>query len=211
MVIVAVAILPFLSPQWIAFEQGRAEATAWTGYTAEELNTATGAILADLVFGPPNFDVEVRGEPVLSERERGHMRDVRTVFGAFAVIALVAAIVVVVAFARGDRAATSRAVRDWAIGLAVGVVALGAVALVAFDVLFEVLHRVLFPAGSYTFDPGTERMVQLFPFRFWQETAMAVGVAILALSVVTALIAQRRARRPIDVPEPTPDLAPAVR
>ena len=64
-------------PVWVAFEQGRAEATAWTGFSEPELRTATDAILADLVFGPPDFDVAVAGQPVLIERERGHMRDVR--------------------------------------------------------------------------------------------------------------------------------------
>ena len=42
--------------------------------------TATDAILADLVVGPPDFDVAVAGTPVLIERERAHMRDVRGVF-----------------------------------------------------------------------------------------------------------------------------------
>ena len=34
-VIVTLTIVPFLSPQWVAFEQGRADATAWTGFTTE--------------------------------------------------------------------------------------------------------------------------------------------------------------------------------
>ena len=191
-VIVVVAVLPFLNPLWVGFEQGRAEATAWTGYTTEELRIATDAILADLVIGPPAFDVEVAGEAVLSERERGHMRDVRTVFiGAF--ILGVAAVVMLVAASRSrDRVATWKAVRTGAAVLAVGILALGGVALVAFDVLFEVMHRLLFAAGSYTFDPGSERLVQLFPFRFWQETAIVVGIVIVALSAIVAAIATWR-------------------
>ena len=47
-VIVAIAMLPFLTPQWVAFEQGRAQATAWTGYTTPQLRAATDAILSDL-------------------------------------------------------------------------------------------------------------------------------------------------------------------
>lgn len=208
--LVAVAIHPFLTPQWVAFEQGRAEAAAWTGYTTEELNAATGAILSDLVFGPPAFEVEVRGEPVLNERERGHMQDVRTVFMGLWIAAAVSIVVLVIAFARGDRQATWRAVRRGATGLAGAVVALGVVALVAFDVLFEVFHRLFFPGGSYTFDPETERLVQLFPFRFWQETAIAVGVVILVLSAVVAVIAGRRAgRQQARATELSP--APAVR
>ena len=203
--IVTVAVLPFLTPPWVSFEQGRAEATAWTGYTVDELNLVTGSILSDLVFGPPDFDVDVRGEAVLNERERGHMRDVRTVFLGLWVAAGLSVLIIVAAFARGHRPAVWRAVRRGAVGLAVVVVGLGVVALLAFDVLFEVFHRILFPGGSYTFDPSTERLVQLFPFRFWQESAMAVGVTIVVLALLMATLANRGA----DAAQAAPTLASA--
>jgi integral membrane protein (TIGR01906 family) len=197
-VIVAVAIVPFLTPAWVGFEQGRSQAQAWTGYSEADLQTATNAILADLVVGPPDFDVQVAEAPVLDDRERGHMRDVRSVFGGLAVAAVISAIVLVVAgIARRDRAATWRAVGRGAAVLAVAVVSLGIVALVAFDTLFAVFHEVLFPAGSYDFDPATERLVQLFPFQFWQETAMVVGVVIIAVALLVAFFAGRRASRSI--------------
>jgi integral membrane protein (TIGR01906 family) len=188
-VIVSLAIMPFLTPQWVAFEQGRSNAAGWTGYTADERNAATGSILSDLVFGPPTFDVEVRGEAVLDERERGHMRDVRTVFAGLSILAAISLVILMAASRRADRRAAWRAVRAGAAGLAGAVVVLGAIALVAFDALFETFHGVLFPAGSYDFDPATERLVQLFPFQFWQETAIVVGGVILigcAVSIVVA-------------------------
>jgi integral membrane protein (TIGR01906 family) len=191
-VVVTVAVAPFLTPQWVAFEQGRANATAWTGYSTEELHVATDAILADLVFGPPDFDVEVGGEPVLVERERGHMRDVRSVFVGLGVLAAASVAVLAGAAVRGDRTAFRRSVRRAALVLSAAVVALGVIALVAFDVLFEIFHAVFFPAGSYTFDPATERLVQLFPFQFWQETAIVVGIVIILLALVVAAIAGRR-------------------
>jgi integral membrane protein (TIGR01906 family) len=197
-VITAIAIVPFLSPAWVSFEQGRANATGWTGYTTAELGAATDAILADLVIGPPDFDVEVRGEPVLNERERSHMRDVRGVFAGFAGVALLAAAGLLVGFAlarrRGHPERAWRAVRNGAVGLAFGVVIGGVIALVAFDAAFEVFHRLFFSGGTYTFDPGTERLVQLFPFTFWSETSMAVGTVILVLSIGVAVIAGRRLR-----------------
>ncbi len=196
-VIVAIAILPFLTPAWVTFEQNRTGAPALTGYTAGELQAATGAILADLVIGPPDFDVEVSGQPVLSDRERSHMRDVRGVFAGFGLLAVVAAVIVVggVLGARrlGHPERAWRAVRGGAVALIAGVVVAGAVALVAFDAAFEIFHRLFFPGGSYTFDPGTERLVQLFPFAFWSETTMAVGGVIVVLAVVVALVAGRRA------------------
>jgi len=193
-VIVAIAILPFLTPQWVAFEQGRANATAWTGYTTEELRAATDGMLADLVFGG-DFVVEIDGSPVLNEREQGHMADVRTVFRGLWILAVASLVVLAAATRRADRAATWRAVRGGAIGLTIGVVVVGVIGLVAFDQLFELFHRVFFPAGSYLFDPTTDRLVQLFPFQFWEETAMVVGVVIIAIALGLAVIAGRRAKR----------------
>ena len=193
--IVALVIPLFLNPLWVAFEQERAQAAAWTGYAEPDLRAATDAILADLVLGPPSFDVVVGGEPVLNERERSHMRDVRGVFiGFFALTAALATAALLVAARRRGamRRASWDAVRGGALGLIVGLVLVGAIALVAFDVLFETFHRLFFSGGSYTFDPATERLVQLFPFRFWQETAIAVGIAAVALGAVVAFLAQRR-------------------
>lgn len=206
-VIVTLAVLPFLTPQWVAFEQDRAQAAAWTGFTPEELRTATDSILADLVFGG-SFDVQVNGTPVLNPREQAHMADVRTVFRGLWVLAAISAVILVAASRRRDRPGTWRAVRGGAIGLTIGVVVVGVVGLVAFDRLFEFFHEVFFPAGSYLFDPATDRLVQLFPFQFWDETAMVVGIVVIAASLAVAALAGRRARRSETV-RPATDLATA--
>jgi integral membrane protein (TIGR01906 family) len=207
LVIVAVSIVPFLSPQWVSFEQGRAQADLWTGFTPAEVDAATASILADLVFGPPNFDVEVRGQPVLSEREQSHMRDVRGVFAGFAALALLATAGLVVAYAGARRLGHPErwwsAVRLGARGLIIGVVIGGVVAFFAFDAAFEVFHRLFFAGGTYLFDPATDRLVQLFPFTFWSETTLFLGAVIIALAVVVSVVAGRRAR-PATVPEATP-------
>jgi integral membrane protein (TIGR01906 family) len=146
--------------------------------------------------GPPDFDVAIDGAPVLNERERSHMRDVRTVFMGFFALALVTGLAALLIAARRrdaeSRTHTWGAVRMGSLVLAVSLVALGGVALVAFDVLFEIFHQLLFAGGSYTFDPETERLVQLFPFRFWQETAIAVGVVAVILGLLVAYLASRR-------------------
>jgi len=197
-VIAAVAIIPFLSPAWVSFEQGRSGAAQLSGYSPAELGVATNAILSDLVLGPPEFDVAVGGEPVLNERERGHMRDVRGVFAGFGVVALVAAAGLAAAYVLARRAGHPErawaAIRNGARGLAIGVVIAGVVAFVAFDAAFEVFHRLFFSGGSYTFDPGTDRLVQLFPFSFWSESTMAVGGLILVLALAVWFIAGRRLR-----------------
>jgi integral membrane protein (TIGR01906 family) len=201
--VLAVSVIAFLNPVWVAFEQGRAEATAWTGFDETDLRTVTDAILSDLVLGPPAFDVALDGEPVLNDRERSHMRDVRTIFmGFFGVAAVLGVAAVTIAARRRDavgRARTWGAVRAGALALVVALVVVGAGALVAFDVLFEIFHSIFFAGGTYTFDPSTERLVQLFPFRFWQETAMAVGVVAVVLGAIVALVATRRRGSALEV------------
>jgi integral membrane protein (TIGR01906 family) len=196
--IIAIAILPFLTPAWVSFEQGRTRAADLTGYTPTELAAATNAILHDLVVGPPAFDVAVAGRPVLDERERSHMRDVRGVFTGFALIALVSALGLAVLSAGARRMGHPE--RAWAAiaagmrGLIVMVVVAGIVASVAFDAAFELFHRLFFPGGTYTFDPQTDRLVQLFPFGFWSETTIVLGVGIVIAAAAVAIVAGRRAR-----------------
>ena len=192
LVIVAVAIVPFLTPVWLGFAQDRAEATAWTGWPAANVRAATAALVGDLFFGQGDFDAVIDGEPVLSERERAHMRDVRSVFRAFYVVALVGAVVLFVGLRGARMSAGWHAVRAGAFGLAAGLLAAGVVVAVAFDAAFAVFHGLFFSAGSWTFDPRTDRLVQLFPERFWVETTIGVGAIGFALALGVARLAGRR-------------------
>lgn len=198
-VVVAIAVVPFLTPAWVSFEQGRSGAAALTGYSEADLRTATNAILHDLVLGPPDFAVEVAGAPVLVEREREHMRDVRAVFAGFGAIALLAAVVLAVSAASQRRAGRSAsawsAVAAGMRWLIVGIVVAGVIATFFFDVAFEIFHRLFFTGGTYTFDPRTDRLVQLFPFQFWSETTIVLGAVIVGLAAITLVVASRRARR----------------
>lgn len=201
LVVVALAILPFLNPVWVGFEQGRAQAPAWTGFAPDELSRVTNEILADLVIGPPAFDVELDGQPVLVEREREHMRDVRSVFAGFALAAVIGGVVLLVAYlvarALGVRSLAAFWRRQATSGKAiVAVTAVGGLmGLLFFDAAFELFHRLFFPAGTYLFDPGTDRLVQLFPQQFWVETTIGVGIVVIVLSIVLTVLAGRRAAR----------------
>ncbi len=197
LVIIALAILPFLTPPWVAFGQQQAEATAWTGYTTDELRTVTDAILADLVVGPPDFAVSLHGQPVLEARERQHMRDVRGVFAGFFAVAAIGALVLVAAFllSRGpERRARlwRRLSRTGAVVVVVTIVG-GAVGVLFFDQAFEVFHELFFPAGSYDFDPATEKLVQLFPQTFWIDSTLGVGAMIVLLAAGLWWLGRRRA------------------
>jgi integral membrane protein (TIGR01906 family) len=172
---------------------------ALTGYSGSQLDGVDGALLSDLLLWQGDFRVTVDGQPVLNERERAHMLDVRGVFSGFGILVLGSAAIVVGALvasrATPSRAMTWRAIGGGARGLAVGVAVAGAFSIVAFDAVFELFHELFFPAGSYTFDPATDRLVQLFPDQFWSETTIAVGVVALVLAAVAWAVAGNRSNR----------------
>jgi integral membrane protein (TIGR01906 family) len=150
-----------------------------------------------MVVGPPDFDVQLGGVPVLNARETQHLRDVRTAFLIFAGLALISLVVLLIArvASRGSKAFFRR-VRRGARMTAVLTVLAGGLGLLAFGPAFEFFHRILFPAGSYTFDPNTDRLVQLFPEQFWTDTTVVLGVVIIVASIAFTRWADSRLKDP---------------
>jgi integral membrane protein (TIGR01906 family) len=196
LVILGASIVPFLSSAWIGFEQDRAGVASLTGFGEAGVRTVTDAIVGDLVLGRGDFDVTLNGTPVLTDAERSHMRDVRGVFGGFALLVVVSAVFLAIAAVRARipeaRARRWSAVRSGARALAIGLAVAGIISIVAFDAAFEVFHRLFFAEGTYSFDPRTSRLVQLFPDGFWSETTIAVAIVAFVAALGVAWFAGRR-------------------
>ncbi|MCU0483166.1 MAG: DUF1461 domain-containing protein [Chloroflexi bacterium] len=196
-VLVALAILVFFNPVWVAVGQERARADLWTGWSTAEVRRVTDAVVLEVYLGPGTFAQDVGGEPVFNARERGHMGDVRTVWLAILLVAALAALLLAVAWARArDRARYWRAVASGSAVLALGTVVVGGAFVLLFDVAFEIFHRLFFAQGTYTFDPRSERLVQLFPYAFWTETSVAITGVVLALAFLSWAGARHLGRRP---------------
>ncbi|HJW22202.1 MAG TPA: DUF1461 domain-containing protein [Candidatus Limnocylindrales bacterium] len=211
-VILGATMVPFFSSTWIDFEQGRAGSALLTGYSPDEVHQVTGSIVHDLLLGGA-FDVQTpcpRLEgcsglaPVLDPAEQSHMRDVRGVLDAFAIVVVIslAALMVAAWLARSRSAGEAHteavavvwaAVGRGAAWLAILLVVLGVFAVAAFDLAFELFHRILFPGGNFDFDPRTQKLVQLFPEPFWSETVLTFGAVAIAVSLAVAWYTRRRA------------------
>ena len=190
--VIALAVLLFLNPVWIAFDQDRSGVAGLTGYEPAQVGQVTGSILSDLVFGPPTFGVTVNGSPVLDMRERSHMADVRTVLTSMALVAaLAAAILVALGLASRSARWFWRAVQAGGKALVSGVVVVGLGFAIFFDQAFELFHELFFPPGTYSFDPRAEKLVQLFPDQFWSETSVALAAVVLALGLIVVFAAGR--------------------
>jgi integral membrane protein (TIGR01906 family) len=198
LLILGVAILPLLSSQWIHAEQARAGAYV-PGFSGADVQEATDETVHQLLVGG-DFTFMIHGSTFFDDREVAHMEDVRRVFGGFAAL-VVGSAVVLVAGGLASRSARARRVRLWravgrgAAGLAGLMVVVGVLSVLAFDAMFEVFHELLFPAGSFTFDPARERLVQLFPDQFWADTSLALGIIALTISAIVVALARRRAAR----------------
>jgi integral membrane protein (TIGR01906 family) len=203
LVVVGIAIALFFNPAWVGFAQARANAAAFTGWTPAQVEAVTADIVAEVWLGPGTFAQDVGGQPVFEARERSHMADVRRVVLSFYLVVAVAAAALVALGLRSRGAAWFwGAVGTGAKVLAVGTVAVGLAFALLFDTAFTIFHELFFAAGTWTFDPATDRLVQLFPYQFWTETSVAIAVVVLALAIVTWLLARRLAGRVAAKPAP---------
>lgn len=175
----------------------RYDASTATGIPAQELHRAMRD-LRDYLAGPDEFlridvtDAEGFSGPLFNPKEAAHMRDVRTLIqGIFR--AQEAALVVALGFpvlcvALAGRVGARRVLRlTWLTGLGVNVAAVGfgVAAFLGFDRLFDQFHALSFAAGSWQFDPARDRLVQLFPFEFWQISAgLLVGMTLVEAALL---------------------------
>jgi hypothetical protein len=197
LVIVGVTIVLFFNPVWVAFAQGRADAAAWTGWTPADVEAVTRDIVVEVWVGPGTFAQEVAGEEVFTARERSHMADVRQLVLAFyAVVAVAAIALVLLGIASAWSRTYWRAVALGAKVLAVGTIAVGIAFAVFFDRAFTLFHQLFFAEGTWTFDPATDRLVQLFPYQFWTETTIAIAVVGFGLTAAVWVVASRLGRPP---------------
>ncbi len=194
--LVGIAIGLFFNPVWVGFEQARTRADLWTGYSPDTVRTVTEAVIGEVYLGPATFNQTVDGAPVFNARERAHMADVHKIVVGFFVLVRAAAAVVLLGWRRSRGAPWFwRAVARGAAALAVGGVIVGAAFALAFEQAFTLFHDVFFAAGSWEFDPATDRLVQLFPDAFWTETSVAIAVVGVVLTTATWAFARRRGSR----------------
>jgi integral membrane protein (TIGR01906 family) len=188
------ALLVLLTPLYIHPALDLSGAPATLGLSAELTHSYSDQTINDLVFGPGAFDFAgPDGAAFYSPDERSHMRDVRTVlYGFLALSALAGVLLAIVLVRRRADRTVRRAIGRGGGILVVGTLALGLFAAVAFDAAFELFHRLLFPGGNFSFDPTTQRLVQLYPFAFWQLSAAALGVLLIAGGTASWILARRR-------------------
>lgn len=180
-------MLPLLTPWFIHRALDAAGSAEILGLTAAHTHALSDRSVERLVLGGGFDFVGPDGEPFYDSDERGHLGDARLLLGVFLVLGGIGIIAIGAALGawRDRRPAIWTVVRRAGLATALVVVVLGFVSLVAFDSLFTLFHQVFFPAGNWSFDASTQRLVQLYPFRFWQIAAAALGTLIMIIGLAT--------------------------
>lgn len=179
----------FLTPPVVHILLRVSDAPAALGVQPAVAEALSDNLVGDLLTNGA-FDVPLGGAPLLSVGERAHLVDVggllRTVLGAGLGGLLV------LALARRRRRAWLRvAARDGALLIAGGALIAAAAFALAFDATFAFFHGLFFAAGTWTFNPATDRLVQLYPERFWILAALLFCVSLATISLISY---QRSAR-----------------
>jgi integral membrane protein (TIGR01906 family) len=189
LVIVVLALLPLLTPWVMHPVLDAADSAAWLGTDAHTTHELSDRTVDELVFGPGTWQLAAAdGSTVYDASEIAHLRDVRQLLWlAFLIAALALVTLLVVLQRSSDTEEVIAAIGLGGAVAAVGVVVLGVVGALAFDPLFELFHEVFFPQGDWAFDPGTQRLVQLYPLVFWQLMGLILGVLVVVLGVLTWL------------------------
>jgi integral membrane protein (TIGR01906 family) len=199
LVIIALAVLPLLTPLFIHPALDAAGAAARLGVEPAAAHMMSDASVRELVLGPGSFSFAgPDGTAFYDEAERGHLRDARILLWLFLGAGLISAVLIALALTRSSavaRASIWSTIAGAGAVTGITVVVLGVVSLVAFSTLFTLFHQVFFPGGNWAFDPTTQRLVQLYPFGFWQIAAGALGVLVMILAGMTWLLGRSMARR----------------
>lgn len=195
LVMVALAVLILFTPLYMHPALDLAGAPASTGLSPVETHAYSDRTVAELLFGPATFAFSAPdGSPFYDAAEIAHLRDVRAVVFGFLAVAAAAAILLAPALWRGrTNRRLVRIIGAAGGALAIGTVALGIFAAVAFSFAFELFHRLLFPGGNWAFDPTSQRLVQLYPLAFWQLTTASLGTLLIAGGGLVWWFARRRA------------------
>ena len=200
LVIVVAAVLVLTTPPWMHRAIPAADG-GLPGGSTEQVLMASDQTVNELLFGPGTFQIQPPCPPgafcglasLYKPDEIAHLRDARAVLYLFVSLAAAAAVLIGAALVRAPRDPRRwRAIARGGAGLAVGVVVLGAFAIVAFDTAFELFHRIFFPGGNWAF-PADSNMIRLYPYAFWQLTAVALGGLCIILGGATWWIGRHRA------------------
>ena len=187
-------------PRIYAYSFSRYDAVGATGIAREELDRAAREIID--YFNSDNQWLDIRvskdgqSEPLFSEREVLHMRDVKVLFERVYRIQTAAilyslaypALVIVWSRERSPQR-LARQLRTVGLGTIALVICAGIAISLGFDRLFEQFHLLSFSNDFWLLDPRRDHLVQMFPQGFWFDVTVFIALLTLLEAATLSLLA----------------------
>lgn len=180
-----------------------AQVTAYIGLTEADQESVATDIALYMAFASEDQTLDL---PVLSERERQHMQDVRGLIrlaqnGYRLCIPLAAGLAVIIAWTGAQLRRRHRAVLAGA-ACGAGALILGALGLMlalkfaGFERLFVGMHRLLFTNDLWLLNPETDILIRMMPETLFEhalgalllQAAKVFGIALVMLTAVYAAV-----------------------
>lgn len=123
------------------------------------------------------------------EAQISHMIDVRNFYDLLAIIFWIIFILDIIAlwflynYFRMNLAYLIKTIRNGAIITIASLIILMILSVTLFPIFFTTFHQVFFKPGTWAFSSSTT-LIKLFPFQFWQDMCINVGLFSLVTSAV---------------------------
>ncbi|WP_322796628.1 TIGR01906 family membrane protein [Tepidiforma sp.] len=165
------------------------DAAERTGLPQAEIDRAGAEVLAYFRNDADRLEITVTADgqqqPLFSEREIAHMADVKALIRAVFRLQEVSLVVVLAYIAlavlwSGETSPRTLAKLALA-GIGAGAVltaGIAAFALTGFDQAWTTFHEIAFRNDLWQLDPDTDRLIQMYPEPFWQQTTYLAGAII---------------------------------
>ena len=168
-----------------------------TGITKDDLSNVADRIIE--YFNSSEellaLQVDIYGieQPLFSEKEILHMRDVKGLFKLVDRAQEISGVIIVTYIAFGilslRKGFISRMTRTlWKSSIIslLGFILIGVTLIVAFPVIFITFHELSFSNDFWLLDPTTDKLVQLFPAGFWSDATMLLAITSIAETILIA-------------------------
>jgi len=135
------------------------------------------------------------GLPLFSERELGHMEDVKhltkSALSLWYGLILSYTLIIIVVWKSGNWVDLFRSLLkgSWITVGFVGIIAIGV--LLSFNSLFTFFHTIFFEGDTWLFSYN-DSLIRLFPLRFWQDVFIAIGGLSVLFSFLVILITKKQ-------------------
>jgi integral membrane protein (TIGR01906 family) len=136
----------------------------------------------------------LNGKPLYNEREVSHMEDVQSVFlyvlriWQFAFILMI--LLALVAWRKGNWGKFASGIQTGGMATSAAILAIGLLAVFAWQTWFDFFHRFLFVPGSWLFS-YTDTLIRLFPVQFWFDATLTLSVLSFLGGLLAALVGWR--------------------